>query len=70
MTMIYTDIHPYFTKVAIHFWDGLYKSNVSIWDWLGREYGIRHAFGSAASGKIVVMFPDEKTRNWFILRWS
>jgi hypothetical protein len=70
MTKIYADIYPYFKKVANHYWDDLYKSNISVWDWLGREYGISHTFGSAASLQIVVSFPDEKTLNWFVLRWS
>lgn len=70
MTMIYADIYPYFKKVTNHYWDEPYKSNISVWDWLGREYGIVHAFGGAASRQIVVSFPDDKTHTWFILRWA
>ena len=65
----YADIYPYFKKITNHYWDNLYKSNVNVWDWLKREYGIVHAFGTVNSQQIVVSFPDEKTHNWFVLRW-
>jgi hypothetical protein len=66
----YADIYPYFKKVVNHHWDNPPQSNSNVWVWLQREYGIVHAFGSVNSQQIVVSFPDEKTHNWFVLRWT
>ena len=69
MTKIYADIYPYFKKVANHYWDDLYKSNISVWDWLGREYDIIKIGHLGNKPELWVSFPDEKMIAWFMLRW-
>jgi hypothetical protein len=70
--MIRRDITPQWQAIVDCYWTRYPDDypDISIWEMLRQDHGLIPVRPMSVEGWTLVDFPDEKSYNWFLLRWS